>query len=270
MEFLNYPFMQRALLAGIIIAIVTPLMGLFLILRRLSMIGDTLSHMSLLGVAIGMLSGLNITLTALVTTVTAALGIEQLRKKYSGYSELAIAIMMSTGISLAIFLVSLQSGNLSNLSNYLFGSIIAVSQRDLYMIMGIGLLILGVVAWFFQELFYSTLDPDGARLSGVNVELVNFLFILMIALTITISLRIVGVLLISSLMILPVAASLKIAKNFQQATYLAIGYSLTATLGGLIISFNLDTAPGGTIVLSSVLLLLITLAFSGKVGEKLE
>lgn len=266
MDFLQYPFMQRAMLAGLVIAIVAPLMGLFLILRRLSMIGDTLSHMSLLGVAVGMLSGLNITLTALVTTLGAALGIEQLRKKFSGYSELAIAIMMSTGISLAIFLVSLRSGNLANLSNYLFGSIIAVSQEDLYVIIGLGLLIVSVVWWFFQELFYSTLDPDSARVSGVNTDLVNLVFILMIALTISISLRIVGVLLISSLMILPVAASLKIAKNFHQAVVISLVYSVISTLGGLILSFNLDTAPGGTIVLTSVVLLLITLGFSSKVG----
>jgi zinc transport system permease protein len=268
MEFIQYPFMQRALVAGIIIAMVCPLIGIFLVLRRLSLIGDTLAHTSLVGVAVGVLSGFNVTIVALLTTILAALGIEKLRKNYKHYSELAIAIMMATGVSLAIFLISFYKGNMGNFSSFLFGSIVAVSPGDLMMIVLIGLMVIAVIYRFFHELFYITLDNDGAHLSGINVERINFIFILMIAITISIALRIVGVLLISSLMVLPVAAALKVAQSFRQASIYAIIYSVSSTVIGLIMSYYLDTAPGGTIILTSVILLLSTLMIKGLVNNR--
>lgn len=261
MEILQYDFMQRALLAGIVVAVICPAIGLFLVLRRLSMMGDTLAHVSLAGVAVGLISNFNAILTALVFSLLAALGIEKLRQAYSKYAELAIAIMMSTGIGLAIVLINLGKGDIGSLFGYLFGSIIAITKTDLIIITGLGIMVLAALAILFRPMFYIAYDEEGARVAGVPVTTVNLLFSLLTAITIAVAMRVVGTLLVSSLMVLPVAASLQLARSFRGALIISIIVGVMEVLAGLVLSFYLDTAPGGTIVLTGVTFLIIILAF---------
>jgi zinc transport system permease protein len=262
LEFLQYGFMQRALFAGITIGILCPLIGIFLVLRRMSLIGDSLSHVALAGVAAGILGGVYPLWTALLFSVGAALAIEKLRKAYEQYAELAIAIILSAGIGTAVVLVSLAKGFNVDLFGYLFGSITTVLKEDTWMIGGLGIFLIAVVKLLYKELFYIAFDEEGARLAGVPVKWINLFFILMIATTITVSMRIVGVLLVSSLMVIPVATSLQIAKSFKHATIWAIIFAQLSVISGIIVSYYFELASGGTIVLMSVFILMAVI--SGK------
>lgn len=250
-EILTYSFMQRAFIAGIMVALICPSIGIFIVLRRLSMIGDTLSHVALAGVAAGMLGGVYPVYSALVFSVVAALGVEQLRKTYKDYAELSIAIVLSTGIGLATILISMGNANAAIFS-YLFGSIALVSSKDVLVVVILSIIILVSILLLYRGLFYISFDEEAASLSGVPVKWMNIYFIILIAGTISVAMRIVGILLVSSLMVVPVAASLQIAKSFKAAWFYSVIFGLLSVIIGLTLSFYADLAPGGTIVLSAV------------------
>ncbi|TCS83103.1 metal ABC transporter permease [Tepidibacillus fermentans] len=258
-DMLQYDFMQRALLAGIMIAVISPTIGVFIVLRRLSLIGDTLSHVTLAGVAAGILAGIYPVLSGMIFAVLAALGIEKLRKLYRSYEELAIPIMLSAGIGIAVVLISLANGFNVDLFSYLFGSVMAVSKQDLWTILIVGIVIILLVYLFFKELFYLSFDEEAARLSGIPHRFINTLFIVLVALTISLSMRIVGILLVSSLMTIPVAASLQIANSFRKAYFYSILFSLLSVILGIVFSYLFDLATGGTIVLTSIAILLVVI-----------
>ncbi|KXG44201.1 metal ABC transporter permease [Tepidibacillus decaturensis] len=260
LEILQYDFMQRAFLAGILIGVISPVIGVFIVLRRLSLIGDTLSHVTLAGVAAGILGGIYPVLSGMIFAVLAALGIEKLRKLYRSYEELAIPIMLSTGIGLAVVLISLVSGTNVDLFGYLFGSVMAVSGKDLFTIAIVGFIILLAIYFFFKELFYLSFDEEAARLSGIPHRFINTIFIILVALTISLSMRVVGILLVSSLMTIPVAASLQIANSFRKALMYAVIFSLLSVIIGILFSYFFNLATGGTIVLTSVLILILVIA----------
>ncbi|WIF95991.1 metal ABC transporter permease [Caminicella sporogenes] len=259
MEILQYGFMQRALLAGVVVGILCPLIGIFIVLRRMSLIGDSLSHIALSGVAAGILTGVYPLTMALIFSIFAALGIEKLRKNYREYVELSIAIILSAGIGLAVVLISLSKSLNVDLFGYLFGSITAVMPADIWVILVLGLFIILIVKFLYKELFYISFDEISAKLAGVPVNYINLLFIVLVASTITLSMRIVGILLVSSLMIIPVATSLQIAKSFKYVIFYSIVFAEISVISGIIISFYLELASGGTIVIISVLILLLVL-----------
>lgn len=253
--------MQRAMIAGIMVGIICPLIGIYLVLRRMSMIGDSLSHVALSGVAAGMLTGTYPVVTALGFSVVAALAIERLRRSFAEYAELAIAIVLSTGIGLAVVLISLAKSFNASLYSYLFGNITTVMPQDLWLILALGIVIVSGVFLLYKELFYIAFDEVSATLSGVPVKAINLVFIVMIAANITLSMRIVGILLVSSLMVLPVAASLQLAKSFKQAMLYAVLLAQGAVLSGMVIAYQFELASGGTIVLMAVFELLVILLF---------
>ncbi|WP_432662485.1 metal ABC transporter permease [Wukongibacter baidiensis] len=259
LEILQYGFMQRALLAGIIIGVLCPLIGIFIVLRRMSLIGDSLSHVALAGVAAGILSGVYPLSMSLIFSIVAALAIEKLRKSYEEYAELSIAIILSAGIGLAVVLISFAKSFNIDLFGYLFGSITTVLPRDLWIIAILGVVIIITIKLLFKELFYIAFDEVSAKLAGIPVRYINLLFIILIASTITVSMRIVGILLVSSLMVLPVATSLQLAKSFRHATLLSIIFAEVAVVAGIFISYYLELASGGTIVILSVIILLTVL-----------
>lgn len=261
MEIFQFEFMQRAAVAGIIIGIICPLAGIFLVLRRLSLVGDALSHISLAGVATGLILNINATLSALVFALTGTLGIEYLRRHYSQYAELAIALAMSGGMGLAVVLISLGKGTTATVLSFLFGSIVAVSPTDLYIIAAVGMLVSVSIILLKRPLFYISFDEEGARLAGIPVHKINIYFMLLTALTIAVSMRIVGALLVSSLMTIPAAISLQLAKSFKSAVYISVASALTSVIVGLILSFYLSLAPGGTIILVSLLLLVLAVIY---------
>lgn len=264
---LTYKFMQYALLSGLIIGIVAPLIGVFIVVRRLSLIADALSHITLAGVATGLLLGQSVSFLGKIDpiyygmsfAVIGALLIEQLRKVYKFYQELAIPIIMSTGIGLGVVLISLSNGFNIDLFGYLFGNILAVTGADLIRILIASAIVLSVVWLFYKELLYISFDEEGSKLSGLPLRSINLIFSLLIAFVISISMQIVGILLVSAMITLPVATALRIAKSFRQTLIYAILFGEIAVICGLIAAYYLNLASGGTIVLVSVLFLVLTL-----------
>lgn len=256
MDILEYDFMRRALIIGIIVSLNCSTIGLFLVLRRFSMVGDTISHVALAGVALGMVTGIYPIYSAIAVSIVASIGIERLRKSYKEYSELALSIVLAAGIGIASLLISLDQANTNGIMSYLFGSIALVTTRDLMMITIMGTIILVMVMFSYRALFYITFDEESSKYAGIKVNRVNIFFSVLIALTITLSMRIVGILLVSSLMVLPVATSLQIAKSFKQALIYSNIFGIIAVISGLVISFYLDLAPGGSIVIISLILLI--------------
>lgn len=264
---LRFEFLQNAFAAGIIIGIIAPLLGVFIVVRRLSLISDALSHVTLSGIAFSLLLGkyfpffytLNPLYMGIAFSVTGAVFIEKLRTVYKQYQDLAVPIILSTGIGLSAIFVSLADGFNRDLMGYLFGSVSAVTRSDLWTIVGISVLVLVVVIGLYKELFLLSFDEEHAKASGIPAKTVHFIFIVLVALVIAASMRIVGILLVSALITLPVAASIRIAKGFKQTIFYSILFGEISVLGGLTLSYYLDIAPGGTIVMIAVLILLLTI-----------
>lgn len=223
------------------------------------MIGDTLSHASLAGIAAGMLAGIYPIVGALIFSIAAAIGIEKLRKRFSQYAEISISIVLSASIGLAVVLISLAKSFNADLMSYLFGSIIAVNMLDIYIILGLSVIILVSVWLFYKEFFYISFDEEGAELAGIPVTNLNMYFTVLTAMTIVVSMRVVGILMVSSLMVVPVACGLLISKSFKNTIFLSVIFALVSVIIGLFTSYYFDLAPGGSIVLTSVFMLLAVL-----------
>ncbi|KGM45301.1 metal ABC transporter permease [Neobacillus niacini] len=265
----QYEFLQNAFLTGILIGFLAPLLGVFIVVRRLSLIADALSHVTLAGIAASLLlekyfvvlSGLNPLYLGMVFSVGGSLFIEKLRGVYKHYQELAIPIILSGGIGLGVIFISLADGFNTDLYSYLFGSVSAVSRTDLWVIFAISIVVIVTVILLYKELFLLSFDEEHAKASGIAAKSIHFIFIIMVALVIAASMRIVGIMLVSSLMTLPVAASIRIAKGFKQTIFLSIIFGEIAVLGGLFSSYYLDLAPGGTIVMIAVAILVFTIIY---------
>ncbi|WP_243386305.1 metal ABC transporter permease [Bacillus kexueae] len=266
----QYEFLQNAFLSGILIGIIAPLLGVFVVVRRLSLIADALSHVTLAGIAASLLltkkvagfSSLNPIYFGMGFSVIGSLFIEKLRTVYKHYEELAIPIILSAGIGLSVVFISIADGFNTDLFSYLFGSVSAVTRTDLYVIVGISIYVLLFVTIFFKELFNLSFDEEHAVASGLPAKWIHFLFILTVALVISASMRIVGILLVSSLMTLPVAASMRLTSGFKQTVFLSVLFGEIAVISGLVVSYYLDLAPGGTIVVFSVLLLILSILWT--------
>lgn len=258
LEILQYSFIVRALEAGIVVALIAPFIGIFLVLKRYSLIADTLSHVSLAGVALGLLLGINPILTALGTTVIASLGIEKLRTSKKVYGESALAIFLSGSLALAIVLLSLAHGFNANLFNYLFGSILTVTTEDVYIVVALATLVFLVLIACYKELVYITFDQDAAKVSGVPTQLINTIFIILSALTVSLAIPIVGVLLISALMVIPVVTALQLKKSFIKTIVYAQIFSVVSVISGIFVSFYFNLSTGGTIVLIMIAIFFTT------------
>lgn len=265
----HYEFLQNAFLTGIMIGIIAPLLGVFIVVRRLSLIADALSHVTLAGIAASLLleryftvlSGLNPIYLGMAFSVGGSLFIEKLRGVYKHYQELAIPIILSSGIGLGVIFISLANGFNTDLFSYLFGSVSAVSRTDLWVILIISVLVIAVIISLYKELFLLSFDEEHAKASGIAAKSIHFIFIIMVALVIAASMRIVGILLVSSLMTLPVAASIRVAKGFKQTIILSLVFGEISVLGGLFTAYYLNLAPGGTIVMLSVFILILTILY---------
>lgn len=250
-EMLSYGFMQKALAAGALIAAGMAMIGMITVLRRQSMIGDALSHASLAGVALGLILGINPVGAAVIIAVVSAFAIELFRHFFPKLSEMAIAIVMSAGIGLAGVLSGFVTA--ANFNSYLFGSIVSIPDSEFWLAVICSLLVIAISLLLYKELFYISFDAEAATLSGVPVRTVQFVFTLMTAVTIAVAARTVGALVVSSQLVLPVASAMQMAKSYRNTYRLATVCSLLYTVLGLIISFELDIKPGGTIVLTSLL-----------------
>ncbi len=257
-DIFQYDFMQRAFLVGILLAVIIPCIGVIVVFKRLSLIGDALSHTSLAGVAIGLLLGINPILGAMAACLFAAFSIEAIRKRIPKYSELSIAIVLSIGVGLAGVLSGFVK-NAANFNSFLFGSIVAISNFETALVAGISILVFVSFLLLYKELFYIAFDEQAAGLSGVPVRLVNSIFTILTAITVSVASRTVGALIVSSLMVVPVASAMVIARSYRQTVIGSIGFAVTATIIGLFISYYAQLKPGGTIVLTGVAIFLIAL-----------
>lgn len=255
----EFLFMRRAFLAGMLLALIVPCIGMVVVLKRLSLIGDALSHSSLAGVAAGLAAGFDPVLGAAAACLLAALSIEAIRKKFPRYAEMSIAIILSAGVGLAGIL-SGWSKNAANFNSYLFGSIVAISDLELWLVIGVSAAVLVCFTLLYKELFYLTFDERAARLAGVPTRALNFIFTLLTAFTVAVAARTVGALIVSSLMVVPVACAMQVGKSYRATLLYAVSAALLCTAGGLTLSFyepfGVALRPGATIVLLSVLLLL--------------
>jgi len=262
MEMLQYPFMQKALLVGLLVGTLCPSIGLFLVLRRLSMVGDTLAHVSLAGVLLGMFWNLSPLPVALALSVLVSFFLEKLRGFFKNSGEMSLAVVMSAGLGTAVNLMGITRSSEASLASILFGSIITLQNQDVLLIGLCAIFSYGLLLVGYRQLFFLAFDEEGARLAGIRVDLFAHLLIVLAAMVIAIGLRIVGALLVSSLMVIPVATGLILRQGFKKTLILANVFGLLSVLIGLTASFYLDLAPGGTIVATSVLVLLIILAIT--------
>ena len=255
---LEYDFMRRAFLVGILLAVIVPCIGIIVVLKRLSMIGDALSHTSLAGVAAGLILDINPILGAVAACIAAALGIEAIRKKIPKFSEMSIAIIMSAGVGLAGVLSGFVK-NAANFNSFLFGSIVAISDFEMVLVACISCAVMLAFILLYKELFYIALDERAARLAGIPVRGINFIFTILTAVTVSVAARTVGALIVSSLMVVPVACAMQFGKSYKQTVLYSVCFAVFFTVTGLFLSYYMRLKPGGTIVLIGVLCLVVIL-----------
>jgi zinc transport system permease protein len=253
-EFLEYGFMHRAFAAGAVTALICPAIGVFLVPRRLSLIADTLAHVALAGVALGLFIGISPVLGALVVTLAGAVGMERLRSRGALQGDAALAVFLSGGFALAVVLISLAQGFNADLFAILFGSILTVSPTDVWLITALGALVVATVGTFYKQLLAITLNEDLARTSGVPVGALNLVLTILTALTTVVAMRMVGVLLVSAMIVIPTLTGFALGRSFRKATGIAIGMALLSVLLGLIAAYYLRLAAGGAVVLMALLL----------------
>lgn len=258
-DILTSSFFQRAMIGGLLIGITAPLMGVFLVLRRLSMIGDTLSHVAIAGVALGFLIGVYPLAAGLVFALVGAFAIEKLRKAYKSYAELSIAVIMSGGVALASLFFTLGKNFNANVTNYLFGSIYTLNTTDLFVVGSVTVIVIGYLLLFNKEMFLLTFDEDAAAVNGLPVKMLNMALTVLTALVISAAIKIVGALLVSALLTIPVATSLIVARSFKKSIIISVIVSEIAVIGGLLIAGIWNLAPGATIVLLLIVILILTL-----------
>lgn len=269
LEMFEMEFMQRAWLAGLIMALICPLIGSFLVLRRQSLIGDGLGHIAFAGVAGGALSGTSPVLSAAVATVLGAWAIERVRERLTDAADMVLAIFFYSGMGLAVIFTSLNTDGGLNLSSILFGSLMTVSSRDLFIVTLLGLCTIIFVIVFYKPLQYITFDETSAKVAGLPVERLNLLLALLTALTVALSMRIVGLLLVSAMLVIPAACALQTARSFAGTILQSIAYGLLAVIIGLPVSYYANLAPGGTIVLTGTLLFLISIVLGKCTAKRL-
>ncbi len=258
MDIFNYEFMQRAFLAGIIVSIMCPMIGMFIAIKRQSLMGDGLGHIAFAGVTGASLLRIYPPLGAAVLTVLAAVGIELIRRRQSQYTDMILALFFYTGLALAVIFSTISKMPSSGLLGFLFGSILTVTMKDIYLVGTIAILVAIILKCIYAKLLLTSFDEDIARVAGVNVNRVNMFFAILTALVVVMGMTVVGILLISALMIIPVATAHLWKKGFSSTMILAILYSLIAVVVGLLSAFSLDMAPGGTIVLVAVIFYVMT------------
>lgn len=257
MEMLHYDFMQRAFCAGGVIALLASVLGVYLMLRRQALMADMLSHVSLAGVAGGAYLHINPTLSGFVVAVIGAVIVEYVRRSYKTYSEISIAIIMVGGLSTAVVLMSLNQSINKSFSSYLFGSVVAVNQTEL-LLMIIVAIIGGIFFFIFRRPLYQiTFDEETAKTNGLPVKWISFGFSILTGMIVAAAMPIVGVLLVSSLIVLPAALAIRIAPSFMTAILISMAIGLIGVFTGLTASYQLSTPPGGTIALVLLFLLII-------------
>ena len=259
LEIFGYAFMQKGLIAGSAIAIICSLMGTFLVLRKYSLFGDALSHMAFGGISVGLFSGIYPLWTAYAVSILGALGMTKLRKSTKISGDAAIAVLLVSGFGIGVLLISATGGFSVDLFSFLFGSILLISNEDAILILGISTGVVASLVLLRKQLLHFTFDEEQAKVSGLNVDRLNYIFVIIAGVTVITSMRLVGILLISALIVLPNITSMLFGKGFKHTVLLSMGIAVFSVVAGIILSYYFDLAPSGTIVMISVAILVGTI-----------
>ncbi|CDO04211.1 putative zinc transport system permease protein AdcB [Oceanobacillus picturae] len=259
MEMFFHGFMQRAFQASFLISFIAPILGLFLILRRQSLMADTLSHVSLAGVALGLLIGVNPTFTNILVVSVIAIVLEYLRVVYRTYSEISIAILMSGGMALALVLMGLNDGGATlSMNQFLFGSIVTISEQQVWMLFVLTIMIGLLYLTFRKPLYILTFDEETAFTAGLPIKTMSVLFNILTGITIAVTMPIVGALLVSAIIVLPAAISMRLSNRFNGVILIGIVLALIGMFSGLVVSYKVGTPPGASITLILLIVFVVT------------
>lgn len=258
LDILSYDFMQRAVMAVVAISIFAPILGIFLILRRQSLMSDTLSHVSLAGVALGVVLGISPTITTIIVVVLAAILLEYLRVVYKHYMEISTAILMSLGLALSLIIMSKSHSSSSmSLEQYLFGSIITISMEQVVALFAIAAIILILTVLFIRPMYILTFDEDTAFVDGLPVRLMSVLFNIVTGVAIALTIPAAGALLVSTIMVLPASIAMRLGKNFKTVILLGIVIGFSGMLSGIFLSYFFETPASATITMIFISIFLL-------------
>ena len=262
LEILSYTFMQRALLASVLIGTVSAVIGVYVVLRGLSFIGAGIAHASFGGVALGFLLGINPLLAAVVFCLLTAWGIAWTSRRAQVKEDTSIGIFFASTMALGILVIGLMRGYNVDLFGYLFGSVLAVTRQDLWLSLLMGAGVLLTVGLFFKELLFITFDPEMAQVSGLPAGALYVLLLSLMALTIVLSIKVVGIILVSALIVIPAAAAYQLTEDFRRMMLLAVVLGNLSAVAGLFLSYWLDTASGATMVLTATAFFILSALLS--------
>lgn len=262
LEVLGYTFMQRALLASVLIGTVSAVIGVYVVLRGLAFIGAGIAHASFGGVALGFLLGINPLVAAAVFCLLTAWGIAWTSQRAEVREDTAIGIFFAATMALGILFIGLMQGYNVDLFGYLFGSVLSVSRQDLWLSLGLGVAVLGTVGLFYKELLFITFDPEMAAVGGLPAGRLHLLLLSLMALAIVLSIKVVGIILVSALIVIPAAAAYQLTEDFHRMMLWAVVLGNLSALGGLLLSYQLDTASGATMVLTATALFFLSTLLS--------
>lgn len=251
-EILQYGFMQRSFLAGILIAILCSVIGNFLVMRRLALIGDGLAHIAFGGLTIGLVLNVYPLATALIASILSVIAVNELRSRAKLYGDTAIGVLFSAGLSVGAVILSVKKGFNVDVFSYLFGSLITVSSSDILLIFVLGVIVLTVIGLFYKEFMFIAFDEESAKASGIPVKVLDIVLLTATAITVVISMQVVGILLVSSLIIIPTASALQFANGFKKTIIYSVIISVVSVILGLFFAYYLDIAAGGIIVLTTI------------------
>ncbi len=253
-EILSFGFMQNAIISGIAISLICSTVGLFLVLRKYSLFGDALAHSAFGGVALGLFLGIYPLWAAYVVSILSALALTKIRQKFDISGDAIIAILLSSGIAIGIVLISLSGGFSIDIFSFLFGSVLLVSTENVIMILGLCAAILIILITGYKKFMYITFSEEQAQVSGIPVQKLNYLLIAIAGITVVTSMQLVGVLLVSALFVIPNVTAMMFKRSFKQTVILSMSFSVFSTVAGIMISYPLDIAPSGMVVLLAITL----------------
>ena len=259
LEALSYGFMQKALIAGIAVGLICSFMGTFLVLRRYSLFGDGIAHVAFGGISVGLFLGVFPLWTAFIVSIFGGIGLQKLRQSTKISGDAAVAVVLVAGLAVGVILVSSSGGFSVDLFSFLFGSILLISNEDTIMILAISAGIIATLVVLQKQFLHLTFNEEQAKLVGLRTTLLNYAFVILASITVVTSMRLVGILLISALIVIPNITAMMFGKGFKKTVCISMGISVISVIGGILLSYFLNLAPSGTIVVIAVGILIGTL-----------
>ena len=259
LEALSYTFMQKALVAGIAVGIICSFMGTFLVLRRYSLFGDGIAHVAFGGISVGLFLGVFPLWTAFIVSIFGGLGLQKLRQSTKISGDSAVAVVLVSGLAVGVILVSSSGGFSVDLFSFLFGSILLISNEDTIMILAISAGIIATLTLLQKQFLHLTFNEEQAKLGGLRTTLLNYAFVVLASITVVTSMRLVGILLISALIVVPNITAMMFGKGFKKTVFISMSIAVISVVSGILVSYSFNVAPSGTIVVIAVGILVGTL-----------